>query len=88
MWLFETPERAVPTGSARDPLWGRYSTTCGVAVGLRTDGSYGLFDVVDPETYPQVTKWWQGGRSHTVTDAEAAGLSSAGYGPYLTEVTS
>jgi len=88
MWLFEPPKRSEPIGDTRDALWGRYSTSSGVAVGLLDNGSYGQFLVVDPEAYPNVTTWWQGGRVHEVTDAQATGLTAAGYGPFLTKVAS
>ena len=87
MWLFEPPKRLDPMADTREPLWCRYSVPCGVAVGRLSDGTVRPFQIVDPEAFPQVVTWWQGGRVHEVSDADAALLTTAGYGPFLTEVT-
>lgn len=87
MWLFEPPKRLDPMADTRYRLWCRYSVPCGVAVGRLADGSVQQFQVVDPEAYPQVVTWWQGGRVHEVSEADANALTVAGYGPFLSPVT-
>lgn len=81
---FETPTRNVPFAElGRDRLWGRVTYPVGIAVIKRTDGTYEQSLLADSER-PDAAHVYVGGHVHVVDDAEAAALTAAGYGAYLT----
>ena len=85
-YTFITPTYKVPMAApGRDRLYSRFSIEAGFAVLLRTDGSYEQTTLIDPDR-TDVQKVYGGGRVHTVSDEEAASLTAAGYGPFLTRV--
>ena len=53
----------------------------GVNVWLLTDGTFTENQPMEPDVIEHV---YHGGHVHPVTDAEAAALTDAGYGEYLT----
>ena len=84
MYLFNPPGRLLPSGS--DSLWGRIKFFRGDAVVRYTNGSFKQSSTYDPDE-TGVDKDNHGGHQYTVDDAEAALLTAAGYGPYLTVVS-
>lgn len=67
-------------------LWTYFDFPVGIAVVKRTDGTYYQTMLVDWES-PNLATVYVGGHIHTVDAAEAASLTAAGYGAYLTEIT-
>lgn len=84
-WVFNPPTRPVLVGT--DSLWGRITIRVGRAVLKMTDGSFRTVDTYDPNL-PDVEKVYLGGYVHTLDTEAAELLTQAGYGDYLTEVTS
>ena len=84
MYLFNPPGRLLPSGS--DTLWGRIKYFRGDAVIRYTDGSFKQVSTYNPDEVG-VEKVYLGGHDNPVDDAEAALLTAAGYGPYLTVVS-
>ena len=74
----------MPAG--RDSLWGKVRNATGHAVLLRAGGSIATTDLVDPDDHT-VLRYWLGGHLNLVSDADAATLTTAGYGDYLTWLT-
>ena len=63
-------------------FWSHYrGPNVGVNLFKLTDGTYTEAQPEDPD---DVAVWYLGGHYHTVDDDEAAALSSAGYGAWLT----
>jgi hypothetical protein len=83
---FRPPTRELPFAElGRDRLWGRVTYPVGYAVVKRTDGTYEQAVIVD-RSRPDATHIYTGGHVHVVDDDEAARLSAAGYGAFLTVV--
>lgn len=68
-----------------DFLWSRVSFPDGQAVLKMDDGSYRTVAIINPDL-TGVAITYIGGHVHTVDDTEAASLTAAGYGAYLTVV--
>ena len=84
MYHFTPPTTSYRVGS--HPLFRRINHQRGQAVTVYASGA-----VVASETAPSidgtdVTRVYSGGRRYLVTDAEAATLTTAGYGAYLEAV--
>lgn len=84
-YQFDPPTRDQPL-STKHGLWSRVKLPVGRTVLKYEDGRYKTVDLHDPDE-PGVAYAYIGGHVHIVTDAEAALLTAAGYGPYLTVVT-
>ena len=86
MYEFRPPTREVPFAQmGQDRLWGRVTFPVGYAVVKRTDGTYEQTVLVDRER-SDAALIYTGGHVHVVDDDEAARLTAAGYGAYLTAV--
>lgn len=86
MYRFITPGhemRVDPSG--KDSLWSRIKYIQGDAVIKYRDGTYKQVQVVNPDELNMATVYL-GGHVNTVDAAEAASLTTAGYGAYLTEI--
>jgi len=63
-------------------FWSHYrGPTVGVNLFKLTDGTY---TEAQPDDSATVAVWYLGGREYTVTDGEAAALTAAGYGEWVT----
>lgn len=83
-YTFLTPviDRAVMT---KDPLWSRVKIPEAQHVIKFESGAYATRNVYDPDE-AGISHVYLGGHVHTVDEDEAAALTAAGYGDYLTEV--
>jgi hypothetical protein len=72
-----------PTG--KDTLWSKVKYKQGDAVVKYLDGSFKQVSVWNPDE-ANVDKVYLGGHVHTISDADAASLSAAGYGEFLTVI--
>lgn len=85
-YLLTPPTRPEPVSAdARDHLWSRVVVQRGRCLRLHTDGRVTVVDVVDPDD-ATVLRYWPGGRTFIVSDADAATLTAAGYGANLTPI--
>lgn len=83
MYRFDPPGTTQSLGT--DSLWGKVRYTRGDTVVRYLDGSFRQSQVHDPDL-PGIDKVYLGGHVHTISDADAALLSAAGYGAYLTVI--
>ncbi len=86
MYQFDPPGRSVsmdPTG--KDTLWSRVTYLRGDAVVRFTNGSFRQVATHDPDL-ADIDVVYLGGHVHTISDEDAALLTAAGYGQYLTAV--
>lgn len=83
-YLFTTPTvEEGPAGGSR--LFEFYTLDQGVTV-IRTGTTYRSVRFPSQDLLEQVDEYWLGGSTYEVDDATAAGLTTAGYGDYLTEI--
>lgn len=84
MYLFTSPGRLERTG-VNHSLFGRMSLKRGVSL-LKEAGAYR--QVTDPtaEEVASADVAYLGGYEYEIDDAEAAALTAAGYGEWVTEV--
>ncbi len=83
-YIFETPTvQEGPAGGHR--LFEFYTLDRGVTV-VRTGTNYQMVRFPSQDLLEQVDEYWSGGSTHEVSDEAAAGLTTAGYGDYLTEI--
>lgn len=88
-YLFDPPTVRVPLGDSLsgDPVsrfFSRVGYDEGQAVYRLPDGTFHSTPVVDWGALPEGSTVWGGGQVHEVSDAEAAELTAAGYGLFLT----
>ena len=81
---FTPPTTTFKAGT--DSLWGRVSNTRGRAVTVYDDGRVLASDLAPAADTDGVTSVYPGGRTYTITDAEAQTLIDAGYSSYLEEL--
>lgn len=81
MYHFTPPTTTYRAGS--DTLWGRIRNDRGRAVVIYDDGRIVTVDLPPSAGDDGVSAVYPGGRTYTLTDAEAAPLLEAGYTPYL-----
>lgn len=80
-----TPPTVQEGPAGGGPLFWRYKLQRGETVIKRTDGSYVTVRFPDQGTLsdPTVATYYLGGYSYTITSTEAAALTAAGYGAYI-----
>ena len=80
-YLFAPPTQSLPAG--RDRLWSRFHYQSGLAL-IKSGGFYSQpADVVADEDIAAGDATYLGGHVYLVSDSEAADLTAAGYGAYL-----
>ena len=84
MYLVTPPGRAVRTGS-NHPLFGRMSRTLGVSL-IKQGANYRQVENPSDEEIAAGDVTYLGGHTYLVSDAEAAALTAAGYGAYVSAV--
>jgi hypothetical protein len=83
-YTFVTP--SVPEGPAGGHrLFDFYTLDRGVTV-IKLNGKYQQVRYPDQGLLDAVDAYWLGGTTNVVSDEEAASLTAAGYGNYLTEI--
>lgn len=88
MYRFDPPGKQLPMDpTGRDFLWSKVKYFRGDAVVRYTTGAFKQVSTYNPDEVG-VDKVYLGGHSYTIDDGAAAELIQAGYGPYLTVVTS
>lgn len=65
------------------PLWGRYKLNRGLSL-LVSGSTVTLVQYPNQEDLDQYDYVYLGGYTHTISTAEAATLTAAGYGAYIT----
>lgn len=71
-------------GTPENRLFGRVTFGAGLTVVRYPDGTFHQFHINDFDQYPDGSTVWTGGRRHVVSDDEAAELTAAGYGSFIT----
>lgn len=84
MYHFTPPTTTYRAGT--DRLWKRVRNDRGLAVVLYDDGRIATVSVAPSAEDDGVATVYPGGRTYTLTDAEAEPLIEAGYSPYLAVV--
>lgn len=83
-YTFVTP--TVPEGPAGGHrLFDFYTLDRGVTV-IKLNGKYQQVRYPSQQVLDSVDAYWLGGTTNVVSDDEAASLTAAGYGDYLTEI--
>ena len=81
-YWFTPPVRLERFGD--DPLWSKMDHPVGITV-IKIDGVYGQYPYADPELFDGAEAVYLGGHRHRISSAEAADLTEAGYGEFITE---
>ena len=84
MYHFTPPTTTYRAGT--DSLWKRVKNDRGLAVVLYDDGRVATVAEAPSSSEDGVTTVYPGGRTYTLTDAEAAPLIEAGYSPFMAVV--
>ena len=83
-YLLTPPTRRDSATHDGDSIWSRVKVDRGRCLRIHTDGTVTLTDVAVADD--TVLRYWPGGRTYTISDADAATLTAAGYGSYLTAI--
>jgi hypothetical protein len=84
-YVFTPPvayQQPMATQNERSPLWSRYSIPVPYTVTKLTTGGY-VRELEHDADRANIEVVYEGGHEHTVTDAEAALLTAAGYASCL-----
>jgi hypothetical protein len=81
VYHFTPPTTTYRAGT--DSLWGKVSNNRGLAVVLYDTGRIDTLSVAPSAGDDGITSVWPGGRTYTISDADAALLTAAGYSANL-----
>ncbi len=84
-YLFKTPTVKEGPAGGRHRLWEFYTLDIGVTV-IKINNGYEQVRYPTQDLLDAVELFYLGGHEYEVSNEEAADLTAAGYGDYLTEI--
>lgn len=79
-----TPPRVKETPAAWDRFFVRIGIDRGITIAQRIDGTFYQVRYPSLDELNGLKNYWLGGHVHTISASDAAALTAAGYGAYIT----